>query len=361
MQVKVKVFEDYMLYEKQFIHPIGNYKEKTFNDSDIQNALKQFLNIKKPNDTIEFAKKYGLLNGYDFNILWGVDDVDDNGNYVVFSGSLDTRYNKKYNAKDIDFNMIEKIIIKDWPEIKPSIYLSIFSHGSIYSMFCDIDKHILGFFYDGIAREFHIELPMSKKFSFGAFDCNGKLINSLDGILRFKNSLRGYVNAYLFLLKKLYLKSNKEMSADYLYKCMCEEIGFGYKNTLNIFSWASYQNKLLKQRSLFNSIYDRNKTKKMTRESLYFDYAKTFSKNVKLQYLIDADDNDDYSIKPTIVFNSLYDAFEWLIGSLGNSVKICPMCGDVFIAKRSDAIYCGKKCEKRARDKRKKSNPSSKK
>ena len=104
--VYVKVFEDYKIVG-DYIHPVGDMSIKKLTNDDILKAVAQFINIETPKDVVRFAKKYGLLNRYDFFISWFVPSEFRN---MAADIILDTKKKEKRKQNiDIDIDGFE-----DW-------------------------------------------------------------------------------------------------------------------------------------------------------------------------------------------------------------------------------------------------------
>jgi len=358
MQAKIKVFEDYEIIN-DYIYPIGNYQEKTLNDSNIKDALKQFLNIKDKSDIIKFTKKYGLLNGYKFHIKWQSEEMDDDLSWMDTEGKHALR---KTIAKDTITIAQDNITQQDklayleykkelekskslWDEFEmaPDIYVRVLVSGNIFSMLC---SHISDT-CRGITSGHLYRMPIEE--------------DLMEDYIMNNAFMSQHIHAVNSFLDELYSYDKNQVNDNFVYSLVSEKLGLGIENDSGFYSWISYKQHLLKYRSILKILHNKNATKEDLKSDIYNYYNKTFSYDVKLQHTITPND-EGYDIKPIVVFNNLYDVFEWLIGSLGNSVKVCSVCGKVFFSVRSDASVCSNTCQKRKnRAENKKSNSSSQK
>ena len=280
MQVKVKIFEDYNFYvngiKSFYICPVGNYQEKILTDNDIRNALKQFLNIKNTNDVISFAKKYGLLCNYDFTVKFvvglGIDrynvDISADANMdtdCTYDGCcaeiVDTRNDiyKKSNQCDKKFikNTLNNILVASKSmQYVPPFEITMHYDEKIGILFYDSDKRIL---MHNLRNNNKIYFPTN---DYIWFYNNDKTFNDSKGLFSDKNENSGknYANYMSYLYEKTHTKGR--LTADYFRSCICELVNNKKTKYLRKHFWFGYQKYLFKQRSLFNSIYDRNKTKK---------------------------------------------------------------------------------------------------
>jgi len=369
MQVKVKVFEDYRIV-RDMIYPTGNYKEKILNTNDIQRALRMFLNIKSKNDIVKFAKEFGLLNGYDFLVNWSyglplLSDLNDKDNEYV-GCVLNTKFDicnctgvfdKEKIKKELNKLQIEKIEnISTDGNLRP-IELTIFFHGSINTSFYDFDKDIYILTINGnIYESESYELPIDEHIDYSIRDTQG-LYGKKNKIIAFESGLDilkknnkyaviKYIDYLLYFLERLYDKSNKKMSADYLYRCMGEIMGFS-ETSKSFFSWISYQSKLLNYAKDTKVLTDGNVSKQEQLEDLLLR-NKRFRKRITLEYSYKKK-KQNYILEPELVFDSLYDALEWFIVSAGDMIKICKYCNKPFLTSREDTKYCSDNCRSKAK------------
>jgi len=174
MQVKVKVFEDYEIFGDE-IYPVGCYQYKRLNSNDVRNALRLFLKIKTNKDTLNFARKYGLLNGYDLWTWWYFSEEDwfstmitlasKNLEYFSYENGIAGRIveNKNRQIGKYDYQRIKKALektktIDDITSILSPIRFKLFIYGKIESLYRDTYKKMFAFLSD-MTKDYNNGIP----------------------------------------------------------------------------------------------------------------------------------------------------------------------------------------------------------
>ncbi len=357
MQVKVKVFEDYEIFGDE-IYPVGCYQYKRLNSNDVRNALRLFLKIKTNKDALNFARKYGLLNGYDLWTWWYFSEEDwfstmitlasKNLEYFSYENGIAGRIveNKNRQIGKYDYQRIKKALektktIDDITSILSPIRFKLFIYGKIESLYRDTYKKMFAFLSD-MTKDYNngipFMLPMCDCFFY--FQDNGLAVTK-DEKFKTKDI---YIDYVLYFLQRLYEKNKTTMSLDYFYNCIGENVGLKGKNRN---SWISYQSKLLNYARDAKVLTDGNVSKQEQLEDLLLK-NKGFRKRITLEYSYKKK-KQNYILEPELVFDSLYDALEWFIVSAGDMIKICKYCNKPFLTSREDAKYCSDNCRSKAK------------
>ena len=354
--VYVKIFEDYKIVDN-YIHPMGDMSVKKLTNNDILEAITQFISIKTPKDVIRFAKRYGLLNGYDFEIYWwdlpkkffkkDIEIDTKNKEKVVQKMDIDIKFFKKW-IKDIlslanSINESDKIV-----NFFPPLQVYMFFSGSIFRVFRDSRFTVyINCGSNDDKKSVRCNFPTDKNISYrgdngiflyrygwSVFDC-GKIVDlkvaeedrkQYDG-----KRMEIYVDTLLYILENIYDNKTKTITANYFFHCIGEHIN----------DW------LLRAKSLKDYLRIMNNSRKnqISKEDVNNAieekiYSSKYIKDAQLKIFYD----DDGKPKIDITFDNLYDALEWFAISNKGRLKICPTCRNAFIG-RKNQIYCSNNCK----------------
>ncbi len=321
MQVDTIVFEDYEIInhkrtKSDFIFPVGKPKRKTLYDNDIKKAFNKFINIKTSKDAIKFARKYGLLNDFKLWLVLSTSNPENNFKeaYGYRSG---INYISLPHMCDMDIATMQNITIG--LKLPKEKIIHGFKEKIIYR-FVGLPK--TEFFFKDITKETGVKPTECVKYLEDKFyedPENGSIFGIIGEVLSFSNpqSNIGWKRYIKDLNKKAKAFLQKQYNIDY--ENADEKIDYVFED--------------------------------------YID--KPIEKNVKLQYIIhkvkkQGKPNNKYFVKTDMVFNSLLDAFDTLWFVAGGILKICTVCGKLYIAQRNTSKYCSAACRKRAQRNREK-------
>ena len=321
MQVEVIVFEDYeVIREKRigadFIFPVGKPRRKTLYDNDIKKAFNRFINIKTNKDAIRFARKYGLLNDFRIWFTLSTSKIEDNFK-LVYGYRSGIGYIDLPNVCDMTITTMQNMMVGF--KLPKEKIIRGFKEKIIHRFVGLPEKEV---FFKDITKEIGVRLMEYVKYIESKFYEDPE-----------NGSIFGIIGEFLNL-------------SDY------QSGGSG---------WRKYISDLANKAKAFlqkDNIEFDNTDEKI--DEVLKDYIdRPIEKNIKLQYTIrkarkQGKINKKYFIKTDMVFNSLLDAFDTLWFTAGGILKRCPVCGEIFIAKKTTATYCSAKCRKQAQRDREK-------
>lgn len=331
MQVEVIVFEDYEIIrdkttQADFIFPVGKPRRKVLELKDIRKAFNRFINIKTNKDAIRFARKYGLLNGYEayITLLAPYPEIEKTLRIEGYKSKLVVRH-----AEFLDESLFSVVL-----ETKQDIIAFKLPDGNIA-----VENMVYG-------KQRIISNALCEPYYISGFDCYGFYIDKF---------LEDPENGSIFSVFGEFF----DFKNDKLDKII-EEIAKEYREVIKGSGWKYYIDYFNKKAKAFlqkDNIEFDNTDEKI--DEVLKDYmGEPKEKDVKLQYTIrkarkKGRPGERYFVETSIKFNSLLDAFDALWFFAGGALKQCVICGRIFVAERSTAKYCSESCKKKAHSARK--------